>query len=187
MSFAWIFARIDMRVARRRAFLGMAWRQSLGRFCFAWPPPFLMGLRMPPVRALPVPFWRNIFRVEPATSPRACVCTVPCRWLAWYITIACFSRSLFSSAPPSLASSSLKVDTFWPDWLKTGTSIIGSLRCRFHSCRDALANENERAVRTRQRSFDQQEVLLFIDPHQRMVARGDAIGSHVAGHAHALL
>jgi hypothetical protein len=37
---------------------------------------------MPPVRALPVPFWRNIFRVEPATSPRAFVCTVPCRWFA---------------------------------------------------------------------------------------------------------
>ena len=88
----WILRRIALLRASRRAFLGIAWRQSLGRFCLAWPPPFLIGLRMPPVRALPVPFWRNILRVEPATSPRASVRTVPCRWLAWYMTSACFSR-----------------------------------------------------------------------------------------------
>src|SRR3954468_13706378 len=102
--------------AARLAFFGRAWRQSLGRFCLAWPPPFLIGLRMPPVRALPVPFWRNILRVEPATSPRAWVCTVPCRWLAWYIVTACLSRFVLTS-PPSLAGSSWKVSTFVPDWL----------------------------------------------------------------------
>jgi len=60
---------------------------------------------------------------EPSTSPRAWVRTVPCRWLAWYMTRACLSR-FWRTSPPSFCSSTLKVLTFSPDWLKTGTSII---------------------------------------------------------------
>src|SRR5690349_20347186 len=152
---------------------------------------------MPPVRALPVPFCRNILRVEPATSPRANVRTVPCRWFAWYITIACFSRFLRTS-PPSFASSTLNVSIFLPAWLNTGTSIMAVLFVclppaayrllrRLHSGRDALPHEKQRSVRPRQRAFDQEQVVLRVDLHQRMIPRGHAVHPHVPGHAHALL
>src|SRR3954470_19132563 len=170
----------------------MANRQSFGRFCLAWPPPFLIGLRMPPVRALPVPFWRNILRVEPATSPRARVRTLPWRLLARYMTIACLRR-LLRTSPPSLASSTWIVSTLLPAWLNTGTSImvlsvvrsplsvVQSLRrqttgrlCLFANLGgDALADEQQRAVRTRQGTLDQEQVLLGVDLDQRVVAGRD--------------
>src|SRR5690606_2111099 len=38
-----------------------------------------------------------------------------------------------------------------------------------------------------QRPLDQQEVVLRVDPHHRVVARRDGLVPHAAGHAHALL
>ena len=68
-----------MRVAAWRAFRGI--RQPKSRGCFAkmWPPPRRVPLRRPPARALPVPFCRYSFLVEPATSPRVFVLCVPWR------------------------------------------------------------------------------------------------------------
>ena len=53
-----------------------------------------MPLRREPARALPVPFWRYIFLVVPATSPRLLVLAVPSRRFDWYMTTTSCSNCL---------------------------------------------------------------------------------------------
>src|SRR4029079_5919613 len=83
--------------------------------CMRWmcPPPRRMPLRFVPARALPVPFWRYIFFVEPATMPRDFVWCEPWRSLAWYITTASCSNCLLMRAAKSVGST-LYVPTFLP-------------------------------------------------------------------------
>src|SRR5687768_15358343 len=108
------------------------------------------------------------------------------------MTSACFRRCLRTS-PPSFASSTLIVSTLSPAWLKTVTSIMTESRASVllaflrDAGRDALANEKERSVRSRERSFDEQQVVGGVDLHERVVARRDLVHAHVPGHANALL
>jgi hypothetical protein len=53
--------------------------QSLGTGPQTMPPLRHLGLRMSPVRARPVPFWRQSFLPEPETSARVLVLCVPAR------------------------------------------------------------------------------------------------------------
>src|SRR4051812_4999525 len=63
----------------------------------------------------------------------------------------------------------------------------GLLRVRLYLRGDRLAHEKEPAVWTGEGSFDEQDVVGRVDADQRVVARRDAIDTHVAGHADALL
>ncbi len=72
-----------------------------------------MPLRFEPARALPVPFCRYIFFVEPETMPRDFVWCEPCRKFAWYITTASCSSCLLMRAAKSVGST-LYVPTFFP-------------------------------------------------------------------------
>ena len=61
--------------------------------------PFRLLVRLAPTRALPVPFWRNNFLPEPATSARPRVLTVPTRRAARCIsTTSCSSCLLIFAA-----------------------------------------------------------------------------------------
>src|SRR5687768_3530267 len=51
---------------------------------------------------------------------------------------------------------------------------------------DALTNEKKPAIWSWQGSFDQQQVLVGVNPDERVIAAGDALRAHVAGHADAL-
>src|SRR3954463_1169047 len=77
------------------------------------PPPRRIPLRFEPARALPVPFWRYIFLVEPETMPRDLVWCEPWRMLAWYITIASCNNCLLMRGAKSVGST-LYVPTFFP-------------------------------------------------------------------------
>src|SRR6185436_14146446 len=77
------------------------------------PPPRRIPLRFEPARALPVPFWRYIFLVEPETMPRDFVWCEPWRTLAWYITTASCNSCLLMRGAKSVGST-LYVPTFFP-------------------------------------------------------------------------
>src|ERR1044071_213894 len=77
------------------------------------PPPFRIPLRFEPARALPVPFWRYIFLVEPATMPRDPVSCEPWRRFVWYMTTASCRSCLLMRGAKSVGST-LYVPTFFP-------------------------------------------------------------------------
>ena len=68
-----------MRVASCNALRGKLYEKSRERLAKICPPPRRMPLRREPARALPVPFCRYIFLVDPETSARDLVAAEPCR------------------------------------------------------------------------------------------------------------
>ena len=65
---------------------------SRGVFAKMCPPPRRIPLRREPARALPVPFWRYILAVEPATSDRVFVFADPCLAFAWYPDVGYYAQ-----------------------------------------------------------------------------------------------
>ncbi len=80
-------------IARRFSFLFILMLQSRGRGPKMTPPPGNKGLRLLPIRALPVPFWAKGFRPPPRTSARVFVLAVPrrafCRTVTKYLYGVC--------------------------------------------------------------------------------------------------
>src|SRR3954469_18847986 len=79
--------------------------------------------------------------------------------------------------------------------VRSPLSVVQSLRrqttgrlCLFaNPGGDALANEQQRAIRTGKGALDQEQVALGVDLHQGVVAGRNLVHTHVAGHADALL
>src|SRR3954467_7142239 len=130
------------------------------------PPPRRIPLRFEPARALPVPFWRYIFFVEPETMPRDLVWCEPWRSLAWYMTTASCKSCLLMRGAKSVGST-LYVPTFFP--LRSYIVSFGMARLLDHiRCFD----DDVAAIWTRDCTENEQQVVFCVDLHKLLVPHG---------------
>src|SRR4029079_179925 len=133
--------------------------------CMRWmcPPPRRIPLRFEPARALPVPFWRYIFLVEPATMPRDLVWCEPWRMFAWYMTIASCNSCLLMREAKSVGST-LYVPTFFP--LRSYIVSFGMARVFDHiRCFD----DDVAAIRSGDCAEHEQQVVFCVDLYELLV------------------
>src|SRR5581483_8870359 len=148
------------------------------------PPWRWCGARIEPWREAPVPFWRRILRVEPATSPRVFVDALPRRRFARVATSAWCTTGPFGAMPNTPSSTSM-VSTSLPVASCT-VSFIALLLLALRALL-RVAHAHGAVRRARHGAFDHEQVPRLVLRDHAQVLRCHLVRAHVARHVLALV